>query len=367
MRLRSASGLTAAALLLLLGAAPASARQGPVEETVGKRLTLAPMPIFFYTPETDFAFGAAVQFTRRDLAHQGGRPSVILPVFIYTLKKQTIAQLNLDLYLARDVWHLTTCLTYTRFPNSFFGIGNDTREEDEEYFTRRSRSIQLDLERLIRPHLYVGLRTEYDDYRIGDTESGGLLDTGTIRGSGGGIVAGAGFMLTWDSRDDLFYPVRGVYARYSNRWYGPSSGSDFAFRDEGLDLRGYLPAPGGGALAGQVRVNLTSGDVPFHRLSNIGGANVLRGYFEGMYRDRAMAAVQLEYRRPLFGRWGCAIFAGAGEVAPRIGDLTLGELKPAGGFGLRWQFDPREKVNLRLDLGYGRGFSGMYITVSEAF
>jgi hypothetical protein len=39
----------------------------------------------------------------------------------------------------------------------------------------------------------------------------------------------------------------------------------------------------------------------------------------------------------------------------------------AGGVGLRFFWNPQERISLRLDYGIGNNSNGMYITVTEAF
>jgi len=60
------------------------------------------------------------------------------------------------------------------------------------------------------------------------------------------------------------------------------------------------------------------------------------------------------------------LFAGTGDVAPTLGKLKLHTIKRSCCFGLRYPFDPVEKMCIRIDFGFGKGTSGMYITANEA-
>ena len=93
----------------------------------------------------------------------------------------------------------------------------------------------------------------------------------------------------------------------------------------------------------------------------------MRGYYEGRYRDKKLLAMQTEYRIPIIWRFGAALFAGAGDVAPALSKFNLSSVKPSYGFGLRYLFDPVEKMCIRIDFGFGKGTSGMYITANEAY
>jgi hypothetical protein len=70
-------------------------------------------------------------------------------------------------------------------------------------------------------------------------------------------------------------------------------------------------------LALQAVATMTAGDVPFYMLAQLGGPNVMRGDYEGRYRDRELLAVQLEYRFPILWRFGGTAFAGIGMVRRR--------------------------------------------------
>jgi outer membrane protein assembly factor BamA len=110
------------------------------------------------------------------------------------------------------------------------------------------------------------------------------------------------------------------------------------------------------------------GEVPFRELANLGGANLLRGYYEGRYRDRQLLAAQAEVRRVLFGRFNGVLFGGVGQVGNTLGDFNQGSVKVAGGAGLRFRFNRRDRLNVRLDYGVGSGkSSGVYFGIGEAF
>jgi hypothetical protein len=93
----------------------------------------------------------------------------------------------------------------------------------------------------------------------------------------------------------------------------------------------------------------------------------MRGLYEGRYRDKNVIAAQLEYRLPMWRRFGAVAFAGLGEVAPKIGNFELKSFKHTAGLGLRYQLVPAEKINLRMDFGWSKDSSGFYVALTEAF
>ena len=70
---------------------------------------------------------------------------------------------------------------------------------------------------------------------------------------------------------------------------------------------------------------------------------------------------------PLFWRLGMVGFAGFGNVAEKFSHLRLGELRASYGFGLRFLFDQKEKIQVRMDIAFGENSTGFYFSIYEAF
>ncbi|HKI45837.1 MAG TPA: hypothetical protein VKA08_10955, partial [Balneolales bacterium] len=96
-------------------------------------------------------------------------------------------------------------------------------------------------------------------------------------------------------------------------------------------------------------------------------SEIMRGYYKGRYRDRNAAQAQVAFRQHLTGRFGLCLFAAAGQVWPNIKSIGLKDLKWAAGGGLRFNLNPNDPINLRLDVGFGEHVMGYYLTLGEAF
>ena len=200
-----------------------------------------------------------------------------------------------------------------------------------------------------------------------ETASGGLLAAGDIPGSRGDTSA-LGLFGKWDSRDNTFSTASGTYCAFFLNFFTPALlASDFTFTQMILDARKYFPLGAAQVLAVQGVFKAVWGDCPFQALPMFGGLNLMRGFYEGRYRDRNMLAVQAEYRRPLWGRFGLCGFAGAAQVQDKISRLALGAFHVAGGVGLRYKFNRRENLNVRLDVGFAGSSPAFYLTFAEAF
>jgi outer membrane protein assembly factor BamA len=335
------------------------------DTTARARVGVLPLPIFFYTPETGIAGGGAILLLHRPVASDKAlRPSSYALDVIYTQKKQIIAEGSADMYFDRGAYRLVGFAHFSRYPQKFYGIGNQTPDSFEEDYTSRTFRASLDALGKINGPISAGPSLFYEDRSLSDLTADGTLQSGTITGSQGGKTLGIGGVVQWDTRDNIFGPSAGQYYIASLRTSLP--GSDFKFSNLTLDVRHYLDISGMSTFAMQALAVFTSGNPPFYLLPGLGGPNIMRGYYEGRYRDKKLLVIQTEYRIPIVWRFGGALFAGAGDVAPTLGKFTLHTIKPSYGFGLRYLFDPVEKMCIRIDFGFGKGTSGMYITANEA-
>lgn len=325
-------------------------------------------PILFYTPETRLAFGGAGSYVFR-LAEcaENTRPSSISPVVIYTLEKQFKVQLGADLFFKNNDYRLKAEIKLEKYPNKFFGVGGNTLEEDKELYTSRSTSLFLTFLKKVGGGFNIGLQYHFTDWEIKDTEEDGRLISGDFTGSEGGILSGVSFLVNRDTRDNIFSPKRGELFELNARFYNKFLGSSFNFATYTLDLRKYFPLFSKHVFAVQSLVRAQSGTVPFLNLAQLGGQYIMRGYFEGRFRDKNLLVFQAEYRMPLFWRIGVVGFASLGHVAGKLGQLDPGKFKSAYGFGLRFLFDKKENIWVRLDFGFGKDSSGVYASVFEAF
>jgi outer membrane protein assembly factor BamA len=356
--------------MVLLAVVPALAgRQDAESGSAERKGSTVVLPILFYSPETRWGggVGGIVTFWPEKTG-TGRRPSSVAFVGTVTQNKQFELSVEPELYLASDSVIITGSLDWKKYPSKFFGVGNDAPASGEEDFTPRQISFEVAAVKRIwkdRP-VFAGLTYLCDSYTFLSLDPAGRLKDGRIPGSRGGVTSGAGAVVKWDSRDNTFFPRSGSFFQLSAVAYGRLLGSDFGYTKVKADLRTYLPVGTSHTLALQAFLLSAFGTAPFMALPMFGTENTMRGYYGGRFRDNHMAALQAEYRLPLFWKLGLVGFAGAGRVAGRLGELGLSGFKSVAGWGLRLKVTP-EGANIRLDFGYGKGTSGMYFTAGEAF
>ena len=328
----------------------------------------AVLPSVYYTPETRGAGGVALQgFFRLPGNSPLTQSSNILAALIYTQNKQVIALVRPRLYLQDRKYELSGTLEYFRYPDKFYGVGNDTPDSAEELYTTGTMRMYVEVLGRVYPNFYIGGRVEFMKQELLETVPGGALASGTVIGSAGGVVPLLGFQAVWDSRDNVNYPATGSYRRFDATFSQGVWGSDYSYNRFRMDARRFFPLPSSHVLAVRGYVDLAPGQVPFTQLPQLGGSSLMRGFFTGRYRDHGLFVAQLEYRMPLVWRFGVVGFGSVGEVVPSVGFLTLDKLRFAGGGGLRFALVPSEKLNIRIDFAMAGNSTGFYMALGEAF
>lgn len=336
------------------------------------------LPIFLYTPETSFGFGAGllVQFDMPG-SKLSRRPSSITMGGLYTLENQIMGQFAPELRFGRDDFVLKGDFVGARYPSRFYGIGNETHSAVYDTFTDCYFRGEIDARARpfregsrLRP-LFVGahhalLWSHMRRPRAGDEDNESVFAGIDDPGEEEFVALGVGPSLAWDSRDSLSWPTRGTFVEAKFTLFEPAIGSDVRFQRLAVDVRHFKTLWFSHVLALRFVSQTVWGEVPFQRLPQLGGASLFRGWFGGQLRERMLAVVEAEYRVPLTPRWALVAFGSIGRVANGIQHFDMRELRAAGGGGLRFSVDKRDRVNVRLDLAYGDSFFP-YLQFREAF
>lgn len=257
--------------------------------------------------------------------------------------------------------------SYSYYPDKTWGIGNHSQEIDEESYDYKQFFVNPQMMHRIAGNLYIGASYEFQRIQDFKYKTGGVIERQNISGKNGGVTSGFGLLLTWDTRNNAYSPNHGFFSELNFTSFDNEIGSDFSFTSLSLDVRKFIPWRINSVLALQGVFKLCQGDIPIRNLSMLGGTEMMRGYYKGRFTDKGLATLQAEWRQYLFWRLGVVGFASVGEVAPDISGFSLPGLHYAYGCGLRILVKEREKVNLRIDYGWGKGSSGLYVMIKEAF
>lgn len=160
--------------------------------------------------------------------------------------------------------------------------------------------------------------------------------------------------LVADTRDHRGHPTAGGLYRVAWSRYDDRADGQFTFDRYEAEAAAFVPIPAAhvviaahGWLAATAQA--AGRTVPLYLQPSLGGANTLRGYTDYRFHDRHLAVVNAEARLALFAHVDAAVFADAGGVAPRFGDLALD--RRAYGTGLR--VHTGHSTIARLDVAHG--------------
>ncbi len=335
-----------------------------------KKIEYAFYPMAFYTPETEFAVGAGGMIYTRLGSKIGLKPSKVQLSAYYTTNHQYSFSVLPIFYFGGSANIINESkFIYSKEISKFFGIGNNTPEiENPEYEINFFRFYtEVGFETGLAQNLHVGFVYEYTLNDITDKRKNIELIDNTVSGSNGGKTSGFGLLFIVDNRDNIFYPTKNSFFKIRMIFMGTNWGSDYTYSRIVADYRKYFNLGNSHIIASQVYLESTSGDVPFFKLPALGGPNRMRGYFLGRYRDEAFLTWQIEYRKMFWWKIGAVAFFGMGDVARRLNQFDVSQFKYSYGVGLRYAFDEKENLNIRMDIGFGKNTSGVYFSLEEAF
>jgi hypothetical protein len=340
------------------------------EKKVGmiKKGNLVPLPLAFYTPETSLAFGGVLFNLFRTVPDDTlSNFSNVRTAIIFTLRTQLLIDVDHDIFTRNEKYRITGKFLFAKFPDYFYGIGNQTEEKNEELYSANNFNVKTQFMRQVFDNFYAGLI--YNFYYLGniDKKEGGILDTASVVGSDGGINSGIGIILQWDTRDFNLNASRGHFIQLATRHYRDFLGSDFTYNIIELEALKFFSLAPRHVLGLQFQGRFSNREVPFQQLSLLGGDKLMRGYYRGRYRDKVLYALQAEYRWQFYRRFGMVVFGGLGDVSEAFNSFDFSDVKPSYGLGLRYMILRQRKVNIRLDFGLGRETQGVYINITEAF
>lgn len=221
--------------------------------------------------------------------------------------------------------------------------------------------LKFDFYKKIANNTYLGITTNVRDVQGKNFDDVSLLGEERLRTT----AVGAGLILSYDSRDFIPNPYKGTYAKIEYIYYPKFLGSSFQFNKTELTFRHYQKVWEGGLLAFDLQGVLNNGDVSWNMMAPAGSAYQMRGYYRGQYRDENLVQSQIELRQRVYKRSGAVVWAGAGNIFPKFSAFDWDKTLPTFGVGYRWEF--KNRVNVRLDYGIGKGQTAFYFNINEAF
>lgn len=259
-------------------------------------------------------------------------------------------------------WRVNYDVYFMSFPDKYWGIGYDMNRDDSNETKYKRYQTRLKADIMWRPirNLYLGPQVLFDYTNAHDTDRPELWTQRMHT-----FTTGAGLVVQYDTRDHLTNPYHGLFIRLEQMCYPRFAGNRYAFSSTELTAKWYKSVWKGGVIATQLHGLATYGNTPWSMMARLGGSDTMRGYYEGRYNDKCAFDATIELRQHVWRRNGVVVWAGFGEVFPNFSKLSVKHILPNYGLGYRWEF--KKRVNVRLDLGFGKGQSGFIFNINEAF
>ena len=328
-------------------------------------------PVVSFAPETNLSIGVGIKGLFKMKGSGDETRTSNLPLTVqYTIENRYFFFSGFEIFSPQEKYVLTGTMLAQSFPSLFFGIGPDTPKSNEEKFDYSQVLLEpIFLKNLFKRYLFFGAGIRYNKINKVEALPNGLLRNTSQTGALGSTSSGLQLAMLYDSRDNILNASKGLFISLTHGFYGDWLGSSHDFQLTKLDFRYFIqPLGEPSSIVGfHFLSQLSQGDTPLQELGQLGGHEIMRGYFEGRYTDRQLIATQVEWRQKLTHRWGAVAFVGVGNVAPSFDSFDFGTLRTSFGLGLRFLVDEEENLNVRLDFGIGNEKANYYFKIAEAF
>ncbi|WP_158861523.1 BamA/TamA family outer membrane protein [Lunatibacter salilacus] len=325
------------------------------------------LPLAYYTPETRIAFEAFAFYSY--YSRDSRRKSNIRLFATYTQNRQYLLTIPWQIYTSKDNYFLNGSLDYRKFPEYYYGLGNETQEANRTLYEFSAFTLNSKNYVKLENDTYLGIAFQ-GQMLVPDFPDGEIIfsDITPENGEKGYSYLGLGPSFMWDRRDHILSPSSGSFLEFTPIFgFGQASEHPIYFGLASIDIRDYWKLGENATWANQFVAQFSAGSVPYRVLPTLGGPLLHRGYYQGRFRDNHFMVLQSEFRQHVIGRVGFVLFGSIGRVYPNIRTELFEELHVAAGGGLRFRVSKKDRTNVRFDYSITPDSSGFYIYFAESF
>jgi endonuclease/exonuclease/phosphatase family metal-dependent hydrolase len=334
-----------------------------------KESTFEPLPIASYDTDAGFGYGAKAfllnqlglnesfdgVFFNSTKGERWYRLVFSLPDF--ELRQGKIFPLAVDLVIDYDKW----------ITNSFFGIGNNSRFDDREYYTREPMEISLTFSKGFSPVFVAQGGLRFKSVRnFNFTDTSALSKLPPQANSGTATYQSLLLSARYDTRNSFINPSLGTVAQCEVEQSLRTSFKNSQFTRLSFSLQYYsiLFYPTTVLALRCMTQGVIGSDLPVQVLSSIGGNSTLRGSPQDRYLDNISALFNSELRFPLYWRFGGVVGLDAAKVWHTLANVDIDRWASNPTAGLRFYMDT---FVVRLDVGFGKETTGFYFNFGQIF
>jgi hypothetical protein len=333
------------------------------------------LPFVGYSPTTKFIFGAggAFQFKSGQSAYDTAtRASNVSAGFSITTAGQWGITLSNDYFTLGNRWWYSGKVQAGFAPTDFYGVGPFTDPHDanrmDQMVVRLEGKVLRRLSRTVFFGPYYRLHAAWNV----DFHDPVLVPSG-LHGRDGSTSSGLGLTALTDSRNSILTPTSGHFVVLDALANLQILGSEYDYPYLLFDARQYVPLDKSRnhVLALNLYGQFNGPNVPLQTMAQISSfttQQVMRGVYFGRFRDRHDLIAQVDYRVHVWKRFGAVVYGAAGNVFGSNGAQLGDHMKYTYGGGIRFNLNPRDPINLRLDYTLTSfGEKGLSIGAGEAF
>ncbi len=339
---------------------------------------LTPVIAPAYTPELEFFVSAGGMLSFKSDAKS---PRSTVPASIgYSTTGAIVYSGFLTGYFLADQLRIDMSTWYKDMPDHYFGVGYDNGRytplgPETTAYHRYWWQVEPTVLSRVSSTLFIGLLGDLNRTKATDLNPKMAADPHVVADGPDNLNLGLGPAIRYDSRDFPQNAYRGLFLQASYVPYLTFLGNHVGYRVLDIDYRQYITVPRrGSTLTWTVRWRRGMGEVPWSELGGLGSPWDLRGYRWGRYRAQTIAYALVEHRFMFalgknpdgsvkLSRHGVVGWVGAGT----LGDSVV---KPDGflpNAGLGYRFEVQQRLNARLDFGWGRESQAVYFNFTEAY
>jgi hypothetical protein len=298
----------------------------------------------------------------------------------FTLDGKFVLPFRSLVWLPNDVLLLKGDTRFMIYPQYTWGIGSNTNSNDNVLLQYNYLRFYHSILKKAGKKLLLGAGYNFDDhFNISlENDSAALasipfFDYGK-ENADNTISSGPVINFLIDSRRNSANPPGGAYFAIDYRFNAELLGSTFNWQSVFIDARTYFPFD-------KKQQNLlafwsyywavTQGRAPYLDLPSIGWDYYNRsgrGFEQNRYRGKRLFYFESEYRKDISrnGFWGFVLFVNIHAVSEYHGNDFV-YWHPAAGAGLRIKFNKISRTNIALDIARSKDFTGIYLSLGEAF
>jgi surface antigen Omp85-like protein len=253
--------------------------------------------------------------------------------------------------------------TYTSANLDFHGIGEDPALGNHplHYNLEPKGGLVQAKYRLGNTPFWAGLRYTFADTQVTFDEPAGTAGLPAFEHDS--EVGGLSPSLTYDSRDNIFTPIHGLYVEATGGFFSQALGGDDEFQNARVIAMQFIPLSPRLTLGFREEGAASFGDEPFYLrpFISLRGAPILR------YQGEEIAQIEAELRWQFWKRLSVVGFVGGGAAWNNFERFDDTQSVVTGGTGFRYELARKYGIHVGVDVAFGPETTAVYVQIGSAW